>query len=192
MCYNSFYTRTVGNYELIAELERDDGDQDAPWDRECGHGSVSQWTTRAKLPGERVLIEDWRGARRYYDFAEAVRIAKRDRWDAPPYGEGTKGQRAARAAEADFKRLRGWCNRDWEYIGVVVSVYRDGEEIDTHAASLWGIESDCRDYLQEVANELFDEVAENYSMNDEQDDLENQSEADIGIETVQDNETLAA
>lgn len=192
MSYHSFDTRTVGRYELVAELERDDGDQDAPWDRECGHGPVSEWTTRAKQLGERVLVEDRRGAKRYYDFAEAVRIAKRDGWNAPPLGEGTKGQRAAHAAEADFNRLRGWCNGDWEYVGIVVSVYRDDEEIDTHAASLWGIESDCQDYLREIAGELFDEVAENYAMDDEEDDLENQPDADIGIESVQEDEAFAA
>ena len=68
----------------------------------------------------------------------------------------------------------------------------DDEEIDTHAASLWGIKSDCQDYLREIAGELFDEVAENYAMDDEEDDLENQPDADIGIESVQEDEAFAA
>src|SRR5687768_10976075 len=117
MSFDNFETRTLSNgYELIARIEHDDC-QETPWDRECGHGPVTEWTTRAKQPGERVLVED-HGSSRYYDFAEAVRIAKRDGWDAPPYGQGTKGQRATRAAEADFNRLRRWCNGDWEYVGV--------------------------------------------------------------------------
>lgn len=187
--HNVFETRTVGQYEFVAEIERDDH-SDAPWDRECGHGPVSEWTTRAKQPGERVLVGDRRGAKRYYDFSEAVRIAKRDGWDAPPCGEGTKGQRAARAAEADFNRLRDWCEGDWEYVGVVVSVYRDGEEIETHAASLWGIESDCTDYLREVAGELFDEVAQIY--NDEPEDDGEEDQPEITITGDGGNEAVAA
>jgi hypothetical protein len=121
-----------------------------------------------------------------------VRIAKRNGWDAPPYGEGTKGQCAARAAEADFKRLRDWCEDDWEYVGVVVSVYRYGEEIDTHAASLWGIESDCTDYLREVAGELFDEVAPNYGPDDDQEEAEAGDDLDVDIEVVSQDQTIAA
>lgn len=192
MSFDNFETRTLSNgIELIANLERDEH-HDAPWDSECGHGPVSNWTTRAKQPGERVLVGDRRGAKRYYDFAEAVRIAKRDGWDAPPYGEGTKGQRAARAAEADFKRLRDWCNDEWEYVGVVVTVEEDGEEIESHAASLWGVESDCRDYLREVANELFDEVAERYGPDDDQEEETVENDLDVDIEVLSQDQASAA
>src|SRR5690606_5719725 len=51
----------------------------APWEECDGHGPVSDWTSRDKLPGERVLRHD-RGSYRYYDVAEATRIAKRDGW----------------------------------------------------------------------------------------------------------------
>jgi hypothetical protein len=192
MSFDNFATRTLSNgYELIARLEHEDY-QEAPWDHECGHGPVTDWTTRAKQPGERVLIGDRRGAKRYYDFAEAVRIAKRDGWDAPPYGEGTKAQRAARAAEADFDRLRRWCNGDWEYVGVVVSVEQDGEEVELHAASLWGIESDCTDYLREVAEELFDEVAPNYAPDDDQEEENDEEDLDVMIEAIVRNQSDAA
>ena len=91
----------------------------APWDNEDGHGPVSEWTRRGKRPGEMVLVSD-RHSRRFYDFAEAVRIARAEGWDAPPYGEGTAGQRAHRAALADFRRLRDWCEGRWSYVGVCV------------------------------------------------------------------------
>jgi hypothetical protein len=191
MSFDNFETRTLSNgIELIARIVSDD-EQDAPWDRECGHGPVSDWTTRAKQPGERILNSDGR-SRRYYDFAEAVKIAKRDGWDAPPYGEGTKGQRAARAAEADFKRLRDWCNDHWSYVGVVVSVELDGEEIDSHAASLWGIESDCRDYLREVAGELFDEAAGTYGPDDDQEEDESEDYPEVSIEVMPQDQADAA
>lgn len=66
----------------IATITRDDH-HGAPWDEECGHGDVSEWTTRPKLPGEMVLSED-RGAKRFYDFAGACRIARRDGWGFLP------------------------------------------------------------------------------------------------------------
>lgn len=61
-----------------------DADHDAPWDNEDGHGPVSEWTTRDKAPGELVLCEDGR-SKRYYDFAEACRIARRDGWGFMPH-----------------------------------------------------------------------------------------------------------
>lgn len=107
-----------------------------PWEDEDGHGPVSEWTSRDKRPGERVLHSD-RHSKRYYDFAEAVRIAKRDGWDAPPYKTGTKGQQAVRAAEADYEFLRRWCNDDWCWVGYVITIEDLGYE-----DSCWGFCSD--------------------------------------------------
>lgn len=149
-------TITVDGYDITARIEHD-ADQGAPWENEDGHGPVTDWTHRAKRPSERILCED-RGARRYYDIAEAVKIAGRDGWDAPPYGEGDKGKRVVRAVEADFQRLRGWCEDHWTYVGVVLSVSRHGVTLDKHAASLWGIESDAGEYLTSTANELLGEA----------------------------------
>ena len=65
---------------------------------------------------------------------------------------------AARAARADFERLRDWCLDRWHWCGVVVVMLDDeGDELDR--ASLWGIESDAGQYLDEVAAELADELA---------------------------------
>lgn len=152
------WSREIDGFTLEARIEYDD-DCDAPWDRECGHGPVSDWTRRDKYAGERVLCQD-RSSYRYYDFAEAVKIAKRDGWDAPPYKTGTKGEQAARAAEADFQRLRAWCDDQWHYVGVIMSVSRNSVMLDEHAASVWGIEDDAGDYLDEVAEDLAQEAVE--------------------------------
>lgn len=130
---------------------------EAPWERGDGHGPVSEWTRRAKRAGERELASD-HGHKRFYDVQEAMKIAKRDGWDAEPYG-GSKGEKAARAVEADFEFLRRWCNDQWHYVGCVVALLDgDGEEVES--TSLWGIESDSREYLDEVARELADELSE--------------------------------
>lgn len=145
----------VKGFKITARLEHD-SDHGAPWEDE-GHGPVTDWTHRTKRPGERVLVTD-RDARRYYNIAEAIKIAKRDKWDAPPYGEGTAGQRAVRAVEQDFEYLKAWCNDEWYYVAVVLSVSRNGITLDEHAASLCGIESDSGKYLTDTANELVDEA----------------------------------
>lgn len=147
----------VDGFEVTARLEADDS-CDTPWEREDGHGPVSEWTTRDKRPGERVLSSD-RSSKRYYDVQEAIAIAKRDGWDAKPYG-GTKGAKAVRAVEADFERLRQWCADEWRYVGVVLTVSKGGVTLNDHAASVWGIEDNTTDYLVEVANELLDEAVE--------------------------------
>jgi hypothetical protein len=144
-----------GNRFLLTLTQ--DTDHGAPWDNEDGHGPVSDWTTRAKAPGEMVLCE-YRRSRRYYDFAAAVRLARRDGWNAAPYyppGEETLGQRAHKAALADFDRLRRWCSDDWCYVGAKVElVDEDDEPMPDFSEALWGIESDAGDYFTEVAHEL--------------------------------------
>jgi len=130
----------------------------APWDNEDGHGIVSEWTQRSKRPGERVLCEDGR-SKRFYDVAETMKIAKRDGWDAAPYG-GTPGERAARAVDRDFEYLRGWCNGDWEYVGVVVTLLDDEGEPTGETDSLWGIESSDAEYIQSTAQELAQGIAD--------------------------------
>jgi hypothetical protein len=156
---DAFATFEVDGFTIEARTEYDD-DATPPWEREDGHGAVSEWTTRDKRPGERVIASDRSHRRLYYDFAGAVETAKRDGWDSPPYDAGTRGERSVRAVEADFRYLQSWCNDDWHYVGVILSVSRNGVMLDKHAASLWGVEDSEPSYLQEVARELVDEAAQ--------------------------------
>ena len=62
------------------------------------------------------------------------------------------------------EQIEAWKNDAWFFCGVVLSVLVDGIEIDSHAASLWGV--DCNfpggdnSYLLTVANELLPEAIE--------------------------------
>lgn len=135
-----------------------DPDSGAPWENADGHGIVSDWTTRAKAPGERVLAQDGR-SKRYYDVAGTIKIAKRDGWDAEPYGpkDEPKGAKAARAVAADFEFLRQWCNDVWSYVGVTVEQIDDDDKPTGVQASLWGVET-YKDYHEKtVVQELIDE-----------------------------------
>lgn len=140
-------------FTLTARIEPDPY-MGPPWQEHDGHGPVSDWTRRAKAPGELVLCSD-RGSHCYYDYAGACEIALRDGWGAPG-ASGTPRQRAAMAARADYERLRDWCEDRWHWVGVVVEASRAGVKLGH--ASLWGIESDAGDYLADVAAGLADEA----------------------------------
>lgn len=135
-----------------------DGDTGEPWKAHDGHGVVSEWTTRDKSPGERILNQD-RTSKRYYDFMESVKIALRDGWgDGKPADSRTKRQIAASAVELDYARMKAWCDDEWHWMGIVVTLLdTDGNETN-ETESLWGIESDAGDYLKETALELAGEI----------------------------------
>lgn len=173
-------------YTFKLETSRDDHNSE-PW-KECdGHGIVSDWTSRDKAPGERILVKDRYGqSKRYYDVAETMKVAIKDGWGivhCTVCGEASGGlgtsmyasvhkygprdhdfkperkrQSAARAVDADFEYLRAWCADEWEYLVVGVTLLDDdGEETD-HVEYLGGVESIKDEYVMEVARELAEEI----------------------------------
>lgn len=60
--------------------------------------------------------------------------------------------------------VQRWKDDEWFYVGVVLSVSRNGVELSDHAASLWGIDCNFSDtsniHLSEVAQELEGEALE--------------------------------
>jgi hypothetical protein len=145
----------------LVEYHADD-DSGPPWEDCDGHGEVTDYTHRDKHPGERVLYAD-RSWRRFYDVAATMRIARRDGWglSADELVEltrclgrtPTRRQIVARAVELDFDHLRGWCNNDWHYIGVTVTERESGIQ-----RSLWGVEDNDKDYVDDVEHELAHEI----------------------------------
>ena len=142
-----------------------DENSGAPWTDECGHGPVRRIRSRdEKRPGE-VILGDGPDRRTYgfaYDVQAAQRIALRDGWcfEGADLAVMTKRQIAAEAVQRDIKRLEGWARGDWFYVGVAVQALDDEGEPEggPYDHAVWGIESDCRDYLREVAQELAGEV----------------------------------
>ncbi len=109
-------------YTFRVKISYDENDQ--PWEQEDGHGPVTDWVRRAKHPSEWVLCSD-HGSSRYYNFQEAMQTAKIDGWDTPPYGVGTKGERALRAVTADYDYLRKWCSGYWCYVTLHVTLLKE-------------------------------------------------------------------
>lgn len=56
------------------------------------------------------------------------------------------------------KKVKDWQDGDWSFIGLIVSVSRNGIMLDEHAASLWGIECNYNSksnlYLAQVCKDL--------------------------------------
>jgi hypothetical protein len=164
-CIGDTITCEKDGFTVTARIEEDPG-MGPPWKEHDGHGVVSEWRPKnSKRPSERILCED-RGSCRFYDWAESVQIARRDRWGSPPYGTGTEGERAERAAQRDFESMKAWCNDAWRWCTIVLSVSKNDVELDEYAACLCGLEmnhpqsENGNDYLTEVANELLDEAVE--------------------------------
>lgn len=161
VCDGDKITCQKDGFTVTATVEHDEF-MGPPWKEHDGHGPVSDWRPKnSKRPGEKILTED-RGSCQFYDWQEAIKKAKADGWDAPPYKTGTKGQTAERAVQRDFEVLRAWCNDEWTWCSIVLSVFRNGEEVLENAASLYGIEMNYpggdNSYLREVANQLLDEA----------------------------------
>jgi hypothetical protein len=153
------------NGEIFTYEIKHDSDQGAPWEDKDGHGPVSEWTKRDKLPGELILSEGRMG-NLYYDYAGACKQAFVEGWNAAPYdipGE-TKHQQACRAALADYNWLRRWAN-DLGVSPVGIVVRRAGAcECCGDYESLWGIWHDIDsekswEYLEQTAHELAGDLA---------------------------------
>lgn len=151
-------TIAIADVEMtfVVTIRDDAHDMGAPWDNEDGHGPVTGWTRRDKRPDELVLNSN-RGEKRYYNFKDACAIALRDGWGCKDLdGTETKRQKAAKAAMADYNHLRAWCNDEWSYVGVEVTLL-DSEGNPTEVSeSVWGIESQ---YAQDEAQTLADKLA---------------------------------
>lgn len=166
------------------DIEREDGMRE-PWKEHDGHGIVSDWTTREKSAGERVLASD-RNSKRYYDVQETMKIAKRDGWGigddekaaltAKLHREPTAREIRVKAVERDFEHLRRWCADEWFWCGVIVTMLDDDGNATDHTASLWGIESDEYAYHREVANELADECIHEWQKAEESEIAETHAE----------------
>lgn len=155
-----------GGHRFRVNIERDDTNE-FPWDRDCSTGIVSDWTTRDKRSGERVLVED-RRYKRFYDWQGTIAKAHEQGWGlgakalaelAVKMGhEPTTGEIMEQAVQQNFDNLKAYCNEDWWYVGIAVTLLdcpQDAMQPETDCShALWGIESNEDAYLEELAQEL--------------------------------------
>lgn len=153
-CYESRDVDSNGKtYRVEFHFDHDSG---APWKEYDGRGVVSEWETRDKKPGE-VIISSDHGFKRFYNVAATIAIAKRDGWGVS--GINTRGmskaKTAAVAVQHDLKRMRDWCSGAWHWCGIVVFPLTDaGDELRSKNESVWCIESDDEDSINEIIEDL--------------------------------------
>jgi len=151
-----------------ANIRHDEGMRE-PWRESDGHGIVSEWTSRDKRAGERVLIAD-RGSARFYNVKESIAVALRDGWGCRDAEGMTKRQVAAAAVEQDYKRLKAWCNDEWHWVYVTVELLsKNGDVVPGFRESCGGMESDqeeqdFRDMAEELAGEIAAQVGDKQSI----------------------------
>jgi hypothetical protein len=147
-----------------------DGQNGAPWEGE-GHGAVSEWIRGyVETPRDCWVLVSERGAKRFYNWRETLELAKAESWGMEPAGVAQLAQRLGRtptprdirkaAVRADFEFLQGYCEGAWHYVGVIVELLDKDGEATGEANSLWGIESNADDYLDEVARDLAREITD--------------------------------
>lgn len=136
-----------------------------PWEHEDGHGPIRHVRENSdKRPGERVLWAD-RHEFLLYDWQEAMKIARRDRWGladedraklAARLGrEPTAGEVCAESVARDFERLRRWCNGEWWWTRLRVALLDvEGNPVEGFEQYLGGVESDSEDCAKECARDL--------------------------------------
>lgn len=136
-------TRTIHGHDVTLSWFHDPF-HSPPWKEHDGHGIISDWESRPKAPGERILCSD-RTSHCFYDWQATMALAKKDGWGLGPIElaklesklgrKPTQNEIVAESVERDFQYCKGWANDDWHWCGYQVEI--DGEVFD----SLWGIES---------------------------------------------------
>lgn len=144
----------------------------APWEDNEGTGIVRKCdpSHRAqpsvKRPGERPLNSPDRNQYQYYyDWQATMHKAHADGWGLSPDDrvalvaklgrEPTQGEVVGEAVRIDFERLRAWLADLWCYVGVIVTDVTDDEEAETdYTFAVRGVESDCDEFMADVADDL--------------------------------------
>lgn len=153
-------------YTFTARTEHDEY-VGQPWKEYDCHGIVSEWTSRDKLPGERILHTD-RRSRLYYDVQRTMIRARREGWGCgdPSHTHHTAREQAACAVERDYQRLRSWCRGEWAYVVLSVRLADPLYAHDNIVQHLGGVEDDDCAYLEVLARELADEIVARVEVND--------------------------
>ena len=127
-----------------------------PWEEHDGHGAVSEWTTRSKRPGERIIAAH-HNSRQFYDYDGAIKKAKAEGWSVANSEGMTPAQIATAAVEADFKYLKSYIDGVWAW-AVVRTTAPNGD-----SNCLGGIQSNDQEYINQCGIDLAVEMHDDYT-----------------------------
>lgn len=152
----------VDGLTFKVSIERDD-DSRRPWEECHGYGPVREAKRNfydpkiQKAPGERVLhTGDYGSYSWVYDWNGALALAEKDGWGVSEenrpgnWDSLTKAQQREVAVQRDFDFLKAWCEDEWVWCGVCVTLMIEDDEGDLveydgpltskFHDSLWGVE----------------------------------------------------
>jgi len=151
-----------------------DDDLGPPWIECDGCGIVSDWTSRDKRPGESILCSDGR-FHRYYDVQATIAKATKESWGLSAEAldalrqtqdhEPTCKEIIAEAVERDFEYLHAWCNDQWRYVCLHVTLLDENEELTDYEEYLGGVECDwSKSWHKDCARELADQLLHRWNV----------------------------
>ena len=114
---------------------------------------ITDWTLRDKKPGEMILNTDGK-FKRFFDYRAACKYALKYQLgsrDALP-GD-TKKQIASKAALNLFNYLRSWCNDEWTYRHISITLIDPDTNQETDFIESCGGIEDLNNYDQDWINE---------------------------------------
>lgn len=143
-----------------------DYDMEAPWNTGEGWGKVRNGDygkVETKKPGERIIHTNGNTAW-LYDFADAMKRAKADKWgskNATP--DMSPGQVAELAVKEDMQMIRGYLTNEWSYIGIVVTLADVNGKPTDESESAWGLESFDSENIEDYTKGLIEELAAKFA-----------------------------
>ena len=146
----------IGPYAVEVKQEHDP-DPDLSWFGEYSSSPGVDAIDRDKT-GDRAHTREYR----YWNPAITLGEHYRDLHSAG-YAKADAWLKALEYRERDYNRMERHCRGDWAMVGIVATARVSGMECGF--ASLWGIESDSGDYIDEVAFELASEAAHDADAN---------------------------
>ena len=147
------------NFIIVNELDIDF----TPWEY-CDNevNLITDWTRRDKKPGELILTTD-RTYKRFFDYQAACRYALDNQWgsrDALP-GD-TKKQIASKAALNLFNYWRSWCDDEWAYRYIEITLIDPDTNQETYFIDSCGGIEDLNNYDKDWINENAAVLIENF------------------------------
>ncbi len=104
-------------------------------------------------PGPDAVARANKGRNEHPYWNPAIPLGEHFRsWRRLGYARADAWLKALECREQDYNRMEGFYRGDWTVLGIIAAARLDG--IVCGEASLYGIESDSGDYLDELAHEL--------------------------------------
>lgn len=153
--------QNINGYEFKIVNQQDD--DMPPWEF-CDNEAdlLSDWTRRDKKPGELVLNTDGT-FKRFFDYQTACKYALKNQWgsrDSLP--TDTKKQIASKAALNLFNYWRSWCDDEWAYRYIEITLIDPDTNQETDLIESCGGIEDLNNYDQDWINENAAVLIENF------------------------------